>query len=98
MKLPVWTNVQLKQGEEAVAYKEDSKNPAIPAVLASLPVVLCAGAVFLGSMGIIVVGVLCVATFIVAFIMSKAAARRAVILTSQRAICILGKDRIELRK
>ncbi len=98
VKLPAWTSVQLKQGEEAVAYKEDSKNPAVPAVLASIPVVLCAGAVFLGTMGLIVVGVLCVATFIVAFVMSKGAAKRAVILTTQRAICIIGKDRIELKK
>jgi len=98
VKLPAWTKVQLKQGEEAIAYKEDNKNPAVPAVLASIPVVLSAGAVLLGTMGLIVVGVLCVITFIVAFIMSKAAEKRAVILTTQRAICILGKDRIELKK
>jgi len=48
--------------------------------------------------GLIVIGSLGVLTFIIALIMAKGGAKRAVILTSQRAICILGKDRIELKK
>ncbi|MFZ2655748.1 MAG: hypothetical protein WAX69_12525 [Victivallales bacterium] len=100
IKLPAWTKVQLKQGEEAVSYKELEKNPAIAAVLVSIPVILSAIAVVLNQivLGLIIVAVLGVVTFVVAFMMSKEGARRAVILTTQRAICIFGKDRIELKK
>jgi len=100
IKLPAWTKVQFKQGEEAVAYKELNKNPAISAVLASIPVMLSGIAVVLNQivLGLIIVGVLGAVTFIVAFVMSKEGAKRAIILTTQRAICIFGKDRIELKK
>jgi hypothetical protein len=100
IKLPDWTKLQLKQGEEAVAYKELEKNPAISAVLVSIPVILSAIAVILNQivMGLIIVAVLAVVTFIVAFVMSKDGAKRAIILTTQRAVCIFGKDRIELKK
>jgi len=92
--------VQFKQGEEAVAYKELEKNPVVSAVLVSMPVVLSAIAVILNQivLGLVIVVVLGVVTFIVAFAMSKEGSRRAIILTTQRAICIFGKDRIELKK
>ncbi|HBC86507.1 MAG TPA: hypothetical protein DCZ94_06090 [Lentisphaeria bacterium] len=69
-------------------------------MLAAVPVILSAVAVVVGNMliGLIVIGALCVITFIIALVMSKGSAKRAIILTTQRAICILGKDRLELKK
>ena len=102
VKLPPWTNIQLKQGEELQACREIKKNPAPIAVLASLPVLLTIAAMFFAKtqlgLAVVLVVVLWIATFVIALLMTKDSSKRAIVITSQRAICIIGKDSIELKK
>ncbi len=101
-KLPPWTKIQLKQGEELQACREIGRNPGLAAVLASLPVLLTVVAVFFAKtqfmLAVVLVIVLWTVTFIVAFLMAKDRSKSAIVITSQRTICIIGKDRIELKK
>ena len=102
VKLPPWTNIQLKQGEELQACREIKKNPAPIAVLASLPVLLTIAAMFFAktqfglAVGLVVV--LWIVTFVIALLMTRDSSKRAIVITSQRTICIIGKDSIELKK
>ncbi len=100
--LPAWTKIQLKPEEELQACREINKKPALAAVLASLPVLLTVVAVFFAKtqfvLAFVLVIVLWIITFGIAFLMTKDNSKRAIVITSQRTICIIGKDRIELKK
>jgi hypothetical protein len=102
VKLPPWTNIQLKQGEELQTCREIKKNPTPTAVLASLPVLLTICAMFFAktqlglAVGLVVV--LWIVTFIIALLVTKDSSKRAIVITNQRTICIIGKDSIELKK
>ncbi|MFA6294217.1 MAG: hypothetical protein WC637_20670 [Victivallales bacterium] len=101
-KLPPWTKIQLKQGEELQACREIGRNPGLAALFASLPVLLTVAAVFFAKtqpmLAVVLVIVLWAITFTVAFLMAKESSKSAIVITSQRTICIIGKDRIELKK
>jgi hypothetical protein len=100
--LPPWTKIQLKQGEELQSCRVISKNPWLAAALVSLPVLLTFAAVFFAKtqfiLAFVLVAVIWILTFIVAFLMAKENLNSAIVITSQRNICIIGKDRIELKK
>ena len=100
--LPPWTKIQLKQGEELQTCREIGRNPGLAAVLASLPVMLTVVAVFFAKtqfmLAVVLVIVLWIVTFLVAFLMAKDSSKSAIVITNQRTICIVGKDRIELKK
>lgn len=102
VKLPSWTKIQLRQGEELQACRETKKNPASAAVLASLPVLLTMIAMFFAKthlvLALVLVVILWIATFVIAFLMTRDSSNRAIVLTNQRTICIIGEDRIELKK
>jgi hypothetical protein len=102
VKLPPWTEIQLKQGEEVQACREINKNPGLTALLVSLPVLLTIAAIFFAktqlSLAIVIVIILWIATFVIALLMTKDNSKRAIVITSQRTVCIIGKDRIELKK
>jgi hypothetical protein len=101
VNLPSWTNVQLKQSEELQACREINKNPAVQALLSSLPVLLTIIALFFATrvaIAIAIVIIIWFITFVVAFMMTKNSSKRAIVITNQRTICIIGKDRIELKQ
>ena len=99
VNLPSWTNVQLKQGEELQACREINKNPAVQALLTSLPVLLTIIALFFATnIAIAIVVIIWLLAFVIAFLMIKNSSKRAIVITNQRTICIIGKDRIELKK
>lgn len=95
--LPSWTKIQLKEGEELQDFQKINKNPALTAVLVSLPVLLTIFAtLFAQSIAIIIV--IWIMTFATALMMASQSSKRGVILTNQRIICIIGKDKVELKK
>lgn len=97
--LPSWTKIQLKEGEELQDFQKINKNPAITAVLVSLPVLLTIVAtLFAHSIALIIVIVIWIITFAIALMMANQSSKRGVILTNQRIICIIGKDKVELKK
>ncbi len=97
--LPSWTNVQLKQGEELQACREINKNPAVQALLSSLPALLTIIALFFATnIAIAIVVIIWLLAFVIAFLMTKNSSKRAIVITNQRTICIIGKDRIELKQ
>jgi hypothetical protein len=102
LTLPPWTKVQLRQGEELLTFRETKKSSGLTAVLASLPVLMTVVSVFYAKTDLILAVVLVIViwalTFILALFMAKNSSKRALILTSQRTICIIGKDKIELKK
>jgi hypothetical protein len=102
VKLPSWTKVQFNPGEELQSFRDISKHHGLIAVLAALPVLLTVIVMFFAQTQLVVavlfVIALWITTFISAFIMAKNSAKRALVITNQRTICIIGKDRIELKK
>ena len=101
--IPDWTNIRVKKGEEVVGVREANNSPAEIAVLVVLPLIIAGAAGLLSPkistmVAAMIVGASCVITFIVALIMSKNNARKALIVTNQRAIAIIGKNRIEIKK
>ena len=101
--IPEWTNIRVKKGEEIVGVREVNNSPAETAVLVVLPLIIAGAAGLLSPkistmVAAMIVGASCVVTFIVALIMSKNNARKALIVTNQRAIAVIGKNRIEIKK
>ena len=101
--VPEWTNIRVKKGEDIIGVREVNNSPAETAVLVVIPLIIAGAAGLLSPkittmVAAMIVGVSCVVTFIVALIMSKNNARKALVLTNQRAIAVIGKNRIEIKK
>ena len=101
--VPEWTNIRVKKGEDVLGVREVNNSPAETAILVVLPLIIAGAAGLLSPkittmVAAMIVGASCVVTFIVALIMTKNSARKALVLTNQRAIAIIGKNRIEIKK
>jgi hypothetical protein len=100
--VPAWTKVRLKKGEDVYGVREVSKSPMGAAVVAFI-FALCAGGAGIAlkdNMAMAAVGVVASAAigFIVVFLISKSGAKKALVLTSQRAVCVVGGERLEVKK
>lgn len=100
VSLPQWAGVKMYPDEEALACREVKNNMIGLVILISLPVLLCIPLPFLvnGIISTVIAGILWLATLITGFIIANGKARKVLILTSQRAIYIIGKNRIEIKK
>ncbi|MBN1864633.1 MAG: hypothetical protein JW808_06995, partial [Victivallales bacterium] len=102
--LPAWANVMLKKGEELVGVRESSGSSIGTAVLVAVSVIISGAAGIandmIGGMPIAAgaVGVICVTVFIAAILLGKKGSRRALVVTNQRAISVVGKDRLEVKQ
>ena len=93
----------MKKGEDVIGFKEAAKSPAGAAVLVTIPAI-AAGAAGLaadlvGGMAVAagIVGGVVIAAFITALLMGKAGSRKALVVTSQRSISVVGSERMELK-
>ena len=101
---PAWTNIRLKKGEDISGMRETSASSGATAFMVVIPVIV-AGAVgiaqeYVGGIpgAAVAVGVIGVAAFVTAMLMGKAGSKKALVVTTQRSICIVGKERIEVKR
>jgi len=103
LAVPNWAKIRIKKGEEVTGVRELVNSPAETAFLAVIPLIIAGAAGLLSPMigtpvSAIIVGLTCVITFVVALVLSKGNSRKALIATNQRAIAVIGKNRIEIKK
>ena len=102
VSLPAWTKVRLKKGEDVYGVREVSKSPMGAAIVAFIFALGAGGAgiVLKDNMAMAAVGVVASAAigFIIVFLISKSGAKKALVLTSQRAVCVVGGERLEVKK
>jgi hypothetical protein len=101
--IPEWTNIRVKKGEEIIGVREVVNSPAEIAFLVVIPLIIAGAAGLLSPkistmVSAMIVGASCVITFIVALIMNKNNSKKALVVTNQRAIAVIGKNRIEIKK
>ncbi len=98
VQLPQWISeaVKISKDETVVAVAENKLNIFVKALLISLPAILSFAAVIKG-IGIIFAVLAFAGTFGVAFALLNQDAKRAVVLTTQRAISLVGKNRYEAK-
>jgi hypothetical protein len=94
--------MRLKKGEDVLGVREVSKSPVGAALMAFI-FALGAGAagIFLKDnlpMAAVAVGGASAVAFIIVFVIAKSGARKALVLTSQRAVCVVGGERLEVKK
>lgn len=102
--LPDWTKIRMKKAENVVGIRESSASSGATAFLVSIPVIV-SGAVglaqqYIGGLVVaaVVVGAVWVAVFITAMLMGKSGSKKALVVTNQRAICIIGNERMEVKQ
>jgi len=92
----------MKKDEEVLGLKEYSVSPATMAIIAAVITAVCGGAgIALGKnlpVAAVVVVVLAGAAFATVFFMAKGSSKAALVLTSLRSICVIGKKRLEITK
>jgi hypothetical protein len=98
--VPDWINIKLRKDEEPLAYQESVDNGVGLALLISVPALLSGMSTLIKNPGIamVIVGVVWIATFLVAMFMIRSRGRRALLMTSLRAIAIGGGKRLEVKK
>ena len=94
--------MRLKKGEDVYGVREVSKSPVGAALVAFVFALGAGGAgIFLkDNMAMAAVGVVAASAiaFIVVFLISKSGSKKALVLTSQRAVCVVGGERLEVKK
>jgi hypothetical protein len=100
---PPWTNIRIKKNEDVTGVREVISSPAETAFLVVVPLIIAGAAGLLSPMigtpvAAGIVGATCIITFVVALIMNKNNAKKALIVTNQRSIAVIGKTRIEIKK
>jgi hypothetical protein len=103
LMVPEWTNVRIKKNENISGVREALNSPAETAFLVVIPLIIAGTAGLLSPMlgtpvSAGIVGLACVITFVVALIISKSNSKKALIVTNQRSIAVIGKTRIEIKK
>lgn len=99
--VPDWINIKLRKDEEPLAYQESVDNGVGLALLVSAPALLSGiGGLISSNPGVIVmvVGIVWIATLLAAMFMIRSRGRRALLMTSLRAIAIGGGKRLEVKK
>lgn len=99
VQIPSWAKIVIHKDEEVYSCAESSSNPIQNVILVTLPVLICIILPVLPSPLSYIVGLLiAIITFVVAFIMIKKSSKTLVVLTSQRAISISGKTKVEAKR
>ena len=99
VKIPSWAKVMIHKDEEIYACSESKANAFMIAALVVLPSLVCIATSFLpGNWGAAGAAVIAIATFATVVFIVSGSGKRLVILTSQRAISVFGKDKIEAKK
>jgi len=102
--IPEWTQVRMKKGEEVIGLRESSASSGATAFLISIPVIVAgaAGIALQHISGTVIAAVIVFivwgAVFITAMLMGKSGAKKILIATNQRAICVTGKERMEIKQ
>jgi hypothetical protein len=100
--IPSWTKIRMKKDEEVLGLKEYTASPAAVAVTGAAIAAACgaAGIALAKNLPIAAVAVLvlAVAAFAAIFFMGKGGSKSALVLTSLRAICVIGSKRLEITK
>ena len=100
--VPAWTKIRMKKDEEVVGLRESTVFPAGIAVVATIIAAVSGGAgiALAKNMAVAAAVVLVVSAVAVAavFFMAKGTSKMALVLTSLRAICVLGKKRLEITR
>ncbi len=99
--VPDWVNIKLRKDEEPLAYQESIDNGVGMALLVSAPALLSVlGGLISSNKGVIVMvaGIVWIATLLAAMFMIRSRGRRALLMTSLRAIAIGGGKRLEVKK
>jgi len=98
--VPEWTKVKLRKDEEPLGYQESVDNGVGLALLISAPALLSGvGALFKNpGIAMLIAGVVWIAAFLAAMFMIRSKGRRALLVTSLRAIAIGGGKRLEVKK
>lgn len=98
--IPSWTKIRMKKDEEVLGLKEYSASPAGMAIVAAVIAAVCGGAGIALAKNLPVAAVLVVvlafAAFAAVFFMAKGSSKAALVRTSLRAICVIGKKRLEI--
>jgi hypothetical protein len=99
VQLPQWmaAAVNVHKDETVIAVAENKTNMLVKALLVSLPGLLALAAPFAGNFGIVLALLAVAGVFGVAFAMMNQDAKRALVLTTQRAVCLVGKNRYEAK-
>ena len=99
VKIPSWAKVMIHKDEEIYACSESKANAFMIAALVVLPSLVCIATSFLpGNWGAAGAAVIAIATFATVVFIVSGSGKRLVILTSQRAISVFGKNKIEAKK
>lgn len=98
VKIPDWAKVSINKDEEVYACSESKDNAFLFAGLVSLPSLLCIAMPFLGNWGAAGAAVIAIATFATVLFIVLGNGKKLVILTSQRAVSVFGKKKIEAKK
>ena len=102
VKIPSWMKVRLMKHEDVYGVREEAKTP-IGAAMMALLFALGSGVagIFLESnlaMAAVAIVVVSALSFIIVLLIAKSGARKALVLTSKRAICVVGGHRLEVKK
>lgn len=100
--LPDWTKVRMKKGEEVIGLRETSSSAAGAAILAAVMAIVAGGAAIALKDNIALsagaaFGAAVVA-FVVILVMGNVSSKRALVVTNQRSITVIGKDRMEVKQ
>ena len=99
VKIPSWAKVIIHKDEEIYACSESKANAFVIAALVALPSLICIATSFLpGNWGAAGAAVIAIATFATVVFIVSGSGKKLVILTSQRAISVFGKNKIEAKK
>jgi len=100
VEIPEWTDIKLRRDEEALGVHQVEDRSIGLALLVAAPVLVAGICALIPSFGIrlILVGVLCIVTFGAAAFMLRRWCRQCLVLTTARAIAIIGGKRIEVKK
>lgn len=98
--VPNWTGIKLRRDEEALAFHEEESTDMGQAFLVAVPVLLAglSGMVCKGMIGVVIVGIILLATLGTAIFMTRRKGHQCLLLTTARAVAIVGGKRIEVKK
>ena len=101
--IPSWATVRMKKGEDVLGVRESISSPVGTAVLIAISALVAGGAGIAAKFVDVpiaagIVFFVAIIVFVVAMLMAKSGSKKALIVTSQRSISVMGKDRMEVKR
>jgi hypothetical protein len=100
--IPEWLNIKLKSNEEVIGLEIRSASSGATVALVTIAAVIAGVAGLLGAfVGTLVAALLVIVVAVVFLIVASSTAKKgkkALIATNQRDICIVGNEKIELKR